>query len=195
MELKSLLPAAPAKMLFNIAGSQAGWWGLVLSASVQTPIWGYCVSVSYLLTHFLWVARDQFFRELRFVIALGFFGWMMDGLLNSLGFIRFYKGAELPVEWLSSGVMIWMWPPWWLLAIWLGFASTVRYSLRPLLKKPWIAGILGAIFGPGTYFAGVKFGLLEFPDLILGLGIYAVVWGGLLALLSWQLSKEPAAPT
>ena len=48
------------------------------------------------------------------------------------------------------------WPPIWLLAIWLLFGMTLRYSLSWLRKKIFLSSLFAAIAGPASYYAGVQ---------------------------------------
>ena len=68
--------------------------------------------------------------------------------------------------------------PAWIIMLWLGFALTVNHSLVWLKDHPALPPLMGMIGGPLAYFAGLKFGAVEFlvstPLIIACLGI---AWG------------------
>ena len=67
-------------------------------------------------------------------------------------------GLVLDSLYAATGVVIYASPvpssslaPVWILSLWFAFALTVAHSLRMLLTNTWIAMLLGAIFGPLSY--------------------------------------------
>ena len=67
--------------------------------------------------------------------------------------------------------------------MWLGFAATVNHSLRWLDGKWIFAFLLGAVFGPLSYLAGLKFGAINFQISVFTIVILALVWGIVIPLL------------
>lgn len=73
--------------------------------------------------------------------------------------------------------------PLWLVALWGAFSLTLPYSLNYLQTKGWLCVLLGAVFGPISYWAGERFGAVIFPkSLWWTLFILAVVWATLFPL-------------
>ena len=67
--------------------------------------------------------------------------------------------------------------------MWLGFAATVNHSLS-WLQNNWILALcLGAVSGPLSYVAGMKFNAILFDLSIFSILILACVWGGIVPLL------------
>ena len=87
--------------------------------------------------------------------------------------------------------------PLWLALLWLGFSTTLVRSLKFLNRHLLLAALFGAIGGPSSYFAGYRFGAVEFGyELIPTLLLLAVVWACLLPLfftLARQLYDEDLA--
>lgn len=106
-------------------------------------------------------------KEYWFVLGVAGFGFLLDSIFFSLGFI--YAPRSLSHHPL---------PPIWLFGIWALFSSTLLHSLYWLQKNRWAANILGGVFGPLTYFfAGAHFDLLHFrKPLLISLGIYCLGW-------------------
>ena len=69
----------------------------------------------------------------------------------SLGWVHF-----------ETGVLVEGAAPYWMVALWAIFATTLNVSLRSLRPHGWLAAVLGAIGGPVAYYAGARLGALEF---------------------------------
>jgi hypothetical protein len=84
--------------------------------------------------------------------------------------------------------------PLWLALLWLGFSTTLVRSLKFLNRHLLLAALFGAIGGPSSYFAGYRFGAVEFGyELIPTLLLLAAIWACLLPLfftLARQLYNE-----
>ena len=48
--------------------------------------------------------------------------------------------------------------PYWIITMWMLFATTLNVSMRWLRGKPWLAAFFGCFGGPTTYLAGQKLG-------------------------------------
>ncbi|MDG0979607.1 MAG: DUF2878 domain-containing protein [Halieaceae bacterium] len=87
--------------------------------------------------------------------------------------------------------------PLWLALLWLGFSTTLVRSLKFLNRHLLLAALFGAIGGPSSYFAGYRFGAVEFGyPLATTLLVLAVTWACLLPLfftLARQLHDEDLA--
>lgn len=158
------------RSILNVIGFQVTWWSLVLSASNGLEPLGWAVAVAYLVAHFQWaLVPGEHLREAKLVGGVALAGWTVENLMQATGVVRFIGSEIAPV---------------WLLFMWLAFAATLRHSFRGILSRPILAAPLGAVFGPVSYLAGIPFGLLEFPNLPLGLGLYGVLWAGALVGIS-----------
>ncbi len=76
-------------------------------------------------------------------------------------------------------------PPW-ILALWAGFALTFNHSLAAVMRRPWLALALGAVFGPFSYWLAARSGhaVALQPPLREALLALAAGWGAACALLS-----------
>jgi hypothetical protein len=84
--------------------------------------------------------------------------------------------------------------PLWLGLLWAGFSTTLARSLKFLNRHLTLAALFGAIGGPSSYFAGQRFGAVEFGyELMPTLLLLAAIWACLLPLffgLTRQLYDE-----
>ena len=86
------------------------------------------------------------------MLSLGCIGALWDGLLARLGFLEFPSGMFLP--WLA---------PVWIIALWVGFATTLNVSLALLQGRWYWALLFGAVGGPLAYWAGMRLGGVRIP--------------------------------
>lgn len=143
-------------VVINAISFQLVWWSGVLLGNQALVL-----SVSLLVAHFLLSGHRR--ADLRLMLILGSLGLVLDGLLMVTGFFLF---ADFP---------------WWLALLWLHFSLTLNASLSFLKSLPlWVAGALGAVFGPLSYLAGAKFDAVVLP---LGDWLTASVLGLIWALL------------
>jgi hypothetical protein len=92
------------------------------------------------------------------------------------------------------------WPegfaPYWMLSLWIAFATTLNHSLRWLMSRPAAAGLAGLIGGPLAYLAGAKLGALTLVTPATTLPIIALLWTAAMRVLSMivlRASRVPAA--
>lgn len=174
-------PAAPAAeapagraLLINLAGFQFGWFACVLGAAHGMPWLGPLVALPVLVRHLRAAAAPGAEAALLLVAAL--VGLAIDSALVATGRLAFTEGVLLPG-----------FAPYWMVTLWLLFASTFNVSLRWLRERPLFAAGLGAVGGPLAYLAGRGLGaatILE-PAWATHLAVavaYAVATPALLAL-------------
>lgn len=149
---------------FNLLGFNIVWALLVI---VRDP-WTQAVALLFIAVHFLVIAGNG---EARRVALIMLAGTIIDGLLTRQGWFIFDPAVP--------------WIPAWLILLWACFACTLEHSLRWSLKKWPVAAALGAIAGPFSYFAGQRFGAVEFGQpLFITLGLLAAIWALILGGLS-----------
>lgn len=166
----------------NFLAYQLTWFAAVLGAASPYAWIGPSVAALALALH-LWLVPDRA-TALRIVLLAGLPGYLTDSVLGSLGVFEFRGGAS-NVGWLA---------PFWLLGLWLVFATTLRSSLGWLADRSGLAAFLGAVVGPVSYYAGDRFGALHIGEpLMRGLLLLALVWSLLLPLL-FVCSREQRPP-
>jgi hypothetical protein len=73
--------------------------------------------------------------------------------------------------------------------MWIGFAATINHSLAWLNNKWIMSFALGAIFGPLSYYTGIKFEALHFEISVLTISILALLWGVVIPYLYYLNGK------
>jgi hypothetical protein len=136
-------------LIINAALFQAGWFACVLGAAHGLP-WIGAVAAGFIIAWHL-ARAAQPTRELALVAVAAVLGALFETLLVQTGWVRF-----------ETGVIVEGAAPYWMVALWAIFATTLNVSLRSLRPHWWLATLLGAIGGPVAYYAGARLGALEF---------------------------------
>jgi hypothetical protein len=132
----------------NVALFQAGWFACALGAAHDRPWLGVLAAAAIVGWH-LWRAPHPA-RECVLVVGTAAFGALFDTLLVRAGLVRF-----------ATGVLVDDFVPYWMVALWAIFATTLNVSLRTIRARPGLSALLGAIGGPAAYYAGARLGALE----------------------------------
>lgn len=161
----------PWTNLANVALFQAGWFACVLGAASGRVWLGTSTGLALVFMHLALVPnRGREARLLAFALGLGL---VVDSIHAHTGALVFSSGS----------VVAGLTPPW-LLVLWMQLASTLRFSLRWLSGRFYLAALLGALSGAGAYAAGVRLGAASFgPDHAWALAQVAASWGLALPLL------------
>lgn len=158
-------------LALNFIAFQLGWFACVLGAANGLPWLGPIVVLAAVGLHLARALRPL--PELRLVVYAMLLGLGVDSLLLATGWLSYPSGMWLP------GLA-----PYWIVAMWGLFATTLNLSLGWLRGRPLLAAVTGAVGGPLSYLAGQKLGGIELlapgPALI----ALAVAWGVAMPLLA-----------
>jgi hypothetical protein len=157
-------------MLLNIVAFQAGWFACVLGGAHGWPWLGALVAAVVIALHLQRAARPRL--EAMLIGLSGLLGFGADSLLTGMGLLRFPSGQFHPD-----------WAPYWMVAMWMLFATTLNVTLGWLKPRPGLAALLGMIAGPLAYYGGAKLGGVSFANPAASLLAVAGVWTLALPLL------------
>jgi len=156
---------------YNMVAYQVAWFACVLSAAFGMPWIGAASALVVVAAHLTLIDRRA--AELKLIGAAVIVGLVVDTALLRSGELRFVSSA---------------WPegfaPYWMLSLWAAFATTLNHSLRWVMRRPWVATLLGVIGGPLAYLAGAKLDALHLASLQTALPLIGVGWGIAMAALS-----------
>lgn len=158
------------QLLVNFIGFQVGWFSSVMGAAAQMPWLGPVVFAVVALIHLRQAHRPDL--ELLLVIAAGFIGIWFDSALVALGWVSYPSGQFSP-----------MLAPYWIVTMWMLFATTLNRSMAWLKGRSVLAAVLGGIAGPASYYAGQKLGGIEFVEPTAALTALSVGWAIVMPLL------------
>jgi hypothetical protein len=154
----------------NLIAFQTGWLACVLSAAHGLPSVGFAVAVGAVALH-LWLAARPA-AELRLIALAVGIGAIADSLLLAVGWVRYPSGMLIPLV-----------APYWILAMWALFATTLNVCLAWLKHSLPLAALLGAAGGPLSYVAGARLGGISLVEPEAALPLLAAVWAAAMTLL------------
>ena len=161
------------------------WFSCVLGAAHGMPWFGPVVVAAVIVLHLARVSRPA--PELKLIGIAAALGLVADSLLLASGWLYYPSGSWIP------GLA-----PYWIVAMWALFATTLNVSMRWLRASLPLALVFGAVGGPLSYAAGARLGGLEWVSPAWALGALAVLWAiatPLLVLLSSRYDGVRAVAT
>lgn len=149
-------------MLLNFAVFQLAWFAAVLGAANAMP-WAGPLGIGIAIALHLTASRRAL-PELLLILCCGAIGAVFDSLL-------------VAADWVSypNGMVVGYAAPYWIVAMWMLFATTLNVSLKWLKPRKGLSILFGLVGGPLAYFSGAKLGAIvlnaELPALLaLGFG-------------------------
>lgn len=158
------------RLLLNFAAFQIGWFACVLGAANGLPWLGPVVVAAVVALHLAMVRRPL--PELYLLLVAMVIGLAVDSLLLATGCLRYSTGLWLP------GLA-----PYWIIAMWALFATTLNVSMGWMRGRPVLTALMGAVGGPLSYLAGEKLGAIELIQPIAALAALSLAWAMAMPLL------------
>ncbi len=166
----------PSRTAWAFVLSQVGWFACVLGAA-RGWLWLGPLTVAGIGTSFVWTSPRRGRALLRLAAVAGVGLWT-DSLLMWSGALHFSEAVQVFPA--LPG------PPAWMVALWVGFGTTLGSALRGLRSRRLAAAVVGAVFGALGYRAGVALGAAELAEpMAESLGTVALAWAVVLPLLLW----------
>ena len=157
-------------MLVNLTLFKAGWLASVFAAAASVPLAGTAVIGIAVAVHLLRSGQPR--DELRLLALAAAIGFLWESLLVSAGIVQYGTSAVI------AGIA-----PYWIVAMWVLFATTLNVGMRWLRKSLLLAVAFGAIGGPMSFLAGEKIGAVSFADTSTALFAIGLGWAIFLPLL------------
>lgn len=142
---------------------QVAWFACVLGGAHQIP-WAGPVVVAVVAAYDVSRAPDPKAELSLLAIAAGI-GLMFDSALAATGWLSYPSGQWHPLL-----------APYWMVALWVAFATTLNVSMNWLKGRRLLAFVFGAVGGPLAYLAGSKLGGVTFHDPVMALTALALGW-------------------
>jgi len=163
----------------NFLAYQLAWFAVILGAARGFAWAGAAVA---LLVAALHVARHRNGSELKLIGLAALIGALVDSTLAISRQVKFVQA----------------WPedlaPYWMLSLWIAFATTLNHSLRWLMLRPVAAALAGALGGPLAYLAGAKLGALSIVAPATTLLLIAMLWTLAMVALSMMVLRASLPP-
>jgi len=157
-------------LVMNFAVFQIGWFSSVYGGAQQMPWLGPLAVAAALAIHFRAAHRPS--RELVLVLSCALIGCAFDSVLVALGWVQY-----------ASGIFSEMAAPYWIITLWMLFATTLNVSMRWLRNKEPMAALFGLVGGPTTYLAGQKLGGIILVDQFAALVALGIGWAIMMPIL------------
>jgi hypothetical protein len=158
--------------VLNFLAFQVGWFSSVYGGAQQMPWLGPLVVLLALTLHFS-LARGRR-KELILILTCAAIGAAFDSALVAAGWVRY-----------SSGMFAEYAAPYWIITMWMLFATTLNVSMRWLRKRQLMAAACGLLGGPFAYLAGQKIGGIELLNQPAALLVLGIGWAIMMPLLLW----------
>jgi hypothetical protein len=174
------------KLVYNFTASEAGWFACVLGAANGMPWIGPLAVLALVSIHLRLVKRPG--AEVRLMLVAILMGLLADSLLVVSGLVSYPNGT-----WIQG------FAPYWILAMWAMFATTLNLSMKWMRGRIPLATLLGAIFGPLAYLAGEELGAISLESRGFAITALAVIWAVSMPLLvtlatRWDSVGAPRRP-
>jgi hypothetical protein len=168
-------------LLANFAIFQIGWFSSVIGGAQQMPWLGPVAATVAVLVH-LYFARKPF-EEILLLLSCALIGASFDSILVAAGWVS-YKSGQF------SAYLA----PYWIITMWVLFATTLNVSMRWLRGKPKLAALFGFYGGPAAYVAGAALGGIVLVDKFAALTALAIGWAAIMPLLMWLSENLDGMP-
>jgi hypothetical protein len=158
-------------LLINFAAFQIGWFSSVIGGAKQMPWLGPVAVMVAVLLHLAYARKPK--AEFSLILLCGVLGAVFDSLLVAAGWVTYPSG--LVAEFMA---------PYWIVAMWMLFATTLNVSLKWLKNRPALAAFMGFVAGPMSYVAGQKLGGMEFTNETAAIAALAIGWALMMPALT-----------
>jgi len=135
-------------VLLNAIAFKVAWLSTIFGGANELPMLG-PLAVTIAVSVHLWLAAEPR-RELTLVAITGAIGLAWDSVMVSAGWMSYPSGTFV------AGLA-----PYWILGMWMLFATTLNVTFRWLHSRMLLAVIMGAVFGPLSYMAGAAAGAVQ----------------------------------
>ena len=164
-----MTPVSRLGPIINFLLYQVAWFACVMGAAGGQPMIGVAVALLVIGLH---LAQNRpAATELKIIGLTGLIGGAWETLIVNQDWVRYVGGSTPDMA------------PAWIVALWLAFATTFNVSLHWLQGRYFLAALLGLIGGPLAWYAGLRMGALELPELQTALMIIGLGWATLMPLL------------
>lgn len=156
--------------VFNLALFKAGWLAVVLLAAANMPVAGALAALAVVVVHLL---RSPDLRaELILIVVSALVGFAWESFLVLTDVLQYGTSSLVPGA-----------APFWIVAMWMLFATTLNVGMRWLRKSTTIAVVAGLVGGPMAFIAGQSAGAVTLTEPVYSVIIIALGWALLLPAL------------
>jgi len=160
--------------LINVVLFQMVWFVCLLAGNA----WALVVTVVYLFLHHRYFMHTR--KEWYLIAVFLLLGVIIDGSLFQIGLFS-SSASEI------RGIVF---PPLWLLCLWVSVATLFAHSLAFLRSRYLLAAFMGTVGPTLSYFVGANMaGIILSEPVEVTLLIVAIIWSLVLPLGIWLCEK------
>ena len=153
----------------NLSLFKIGWLAVVFSAAAGMPEVGAATAALVAIVHL--VRADATGSEIKLLVIAAVLGLAWETLLVQTGQLRYPSTGASELA------------PYWIVALWILFATTLNVGMRWLRKNLLLAVVAGAVGGPLSFLAGQQAGAVELGEM--AVPVIAIGWAVLLPFVAW----------
>jgi len=168
-------------LFINFAMFEIAWVSSVVGGAKQLP-WLGPVAVLIAVALHLRAARKPF-EEVMLVLFCGLIGASFDSFLVAAGWVTY-----------KAGLFSDYFAPYWIITMWMLFATTLNVSMRWLRGKPKLAAFFGLYGGPAAYIAGQQLGGIVLTNQVAALIALGIGWAIMMPILMWLSENLDGMP-
>jgi len=168
-------------VITNFILFQLGWFSCVLGAANDLPWLGPIVVLLIVIIHL--ALASILLEEVQLIFITLLIGGIWDSIMVLAGLMIF-----------PSGMFASFLAPYWILALWILFATTLNVSFRWMKNRYLLAACLGGLAGPLAYFAGFKLDAVSMNEPLVSSLIIGVGWFFIMPLLMWVSMRFDGFP-
>ncbi len=151
------------KSLQNLVLFKAGWLACVFLAAVGKPALATLAVAAVVAIH-LYRSPGPV-KESAFLLCAGLIGLTWETFMVQAGLI------EYPASSATGG-----WAPYWIVAMWVLFATTVNHGFS-WLKRHWMLTVVfGLVGGPMAFLGGAAMGAAQFSNTAVSITVIGIGW-------------------
>lgn len=157
-------------LVINLSLFKVGWLAAVFAAASMLPALG---TLAVLVVSGVHLYRAEHWQaELKLLVTAAVIGTVWESIVVQAGLLTYSTGT------LAEGMA-----PYWIVAMWVLFATTLNIGMRWLRRSWLIAAVAGAVGGPLSFIAGEKTGAVTFTDPASALLVISAGWAVILPVL------------
>lgn len=156
--------------IMNFIAFQVGWFASVFGGAREMPWLGPAVVFVAIALHIRAAKRPA--DELLLVLSCALIGAGFDSALVAIGWVEY-----------ASGMVFETAAPYWIVTMWMLFATTLNVSMRWLRNRELLASVFGFVGGPLAYIAGQKLGGIVLVEQFAALLALGIGWAAMMPVL------------
>jgi hypothetical protein len=158
------------RIIKNLTFFKLGWIACVVFAAAGRPELAALSVAAVAAIHLLGVSAPL--KETLLLVAAAVVGLGWESLMVWSGLVQYPGYPE------STFVA-----PYWIVAMWVLFATTINHGLSWVKRSGWVAALAGLFGGPVAFYGGMKLDAVVFSDPVTALVVIGLGWAILLPAL------------